>query len=285
MKKDEFRIRDPFILPYEGVYYMFGTGRPENSNSVRQFWCYKSTDLENWSEPICCFEAPADFWGEHDFWAPEVHYYRGKFYMLASFIAEGRNRATQALMADNPEGPYHVCGEPLTPSEWMSLDGTLYVEDGKPYLVFCHEWVQIGDGEIVAVPLKEDLSAADGEPTVLFKASESGWAQEIHLGHLRGVVTDGPCLMKEETGKLILFWSSFYCGEYAVGIAESESGSVYGPWKHSDKLLFEKDGGHGMVFKSYDGKRYFTMHSPNKSPFERASFYEIQKIQGAYQLR
>jgi hypothetical protein len=28
----------------------------------------------------------------------------------------------------------------------MALDGTLWVEDGVPYMIFCHEWIQITDG-------------------------------------------------------------------------------------------------------------------------------------------
>lgn len=285
MKRKDIRIRDPFILPYEGKYYMYGTGTPgaENIDIGRQFWCYISEDLENWSDPVCCFDAPIDFWGEKNFWAPEVHLYKGKFYLFGTFIAEGKNRATQALVADRPEGPYRVCGKPLTPSDWMCLDGTLYLEKEKPYLVFCHEWLQAGDGEIAVVPLKDDLSEPDGEATVLFKASESGWAHEITPSNRRGIVTDGPWLIRED-GKLLMFWSSFHHGEYAVGVAESETGSIFGPWRHWDKLLFGKNGGHGMMFTAFDGKRYFTLHSPNRHPLERANFYEVTKEEGRFVL-
>lgn len=286
MKRQDIRIRDPFILPYEGKYYLYGTGTPgaEDIDIGRQFWCYTSTDLENWSEPVCCFDAPADFWGEKNFWAPEVHIYKGKFYLFGTFFAEGKMRATQALVADKPEGPYRVFGHPLTPADWMCLDGTLYIEDGKPYMVFCHEWLQVGDGEMAVVPLKEDLSAADGEPTVLFKASESGWAEDIHPRSGIGIITDGPWLVNED-GELLMFWSSFHKGEYAVGMAVSQSGSVYGPWQHLPELLFEKNGGHGMLFDGFDGKRYFALHSPNNHPLERPCFYEIEKKDGGYCLK
>ena len=35
----------------------------------------------------------------------------------------------------------------------MTLDGTLYVENGLPYMVYAHEWIQILDGTMEAVPL------------------------------------------------------------------------------------------------------------------------------------
>lgn len=50
---------------------------------------------------------------------------------------------------------------PVTPADWECLDGTLYVAaDGTPYLVFCHEWLQVKDGEMCAMPLTPDLTAA-----------------------------------------------------------------------------------------------------------------------------
>ena len=39
--------------------------------------------------------------------------------------------------------------EAVTPDGWQSLDGTLYVDrSGKPWMVFCHEWLQVGDGQM-----------------------------------------------------------------------------------------------------------------------------------------
>ena len=57
-------------------------------------------------------------------------------------------RATQIFEAKRPEGPFLPIGDklPATPTDEMALDGTLWVENGRPYMVYCHEWVQIGDG-------------------------------------------------------------------------------------------------------------------------------------------
>lgn len=286
MKTSDIRIRDPYILPFQNKYYMYGTGYPgaDNIDENRQFWCYVSDDLKNWSEPILCFDAPSNFWGEKCFWAPEVHLYNGKFYMFATFYAEGKMRATQALVSDNPKGPFVVHSKPLTPEKWMCLDGTLYVEENVPYLVFCHEWLQAVDGEMAYVKLNDNLTEAIEESNVLFTASESGWADVIPQIDYPAYVTDGPWLWKDEE-TLIMFWSSFHKGSYAVGYAVSESGSIKGPWKHSQRLLFEKDGGHGMMFEGFDGKLHFVIHQPNYAPMERPRFYEIEKTDIGYILK
>ena len=278
MKLNEIHIRDPFILAYEGDYYMFGTPMDDFCGGSRGFWCMKSPDMKEWTGPTPCFVPDADFWGERDFWAPEVHLYKDAFYMFATFMAEGCMRTVQILRSERPDGPYEVWSCPVTPAEHMCLDGTLYVEDGCPYMVYCHEWLQVGTGEICMIPLKEDLKGPAGEPVTLFSASEAGWAQPISSRLIDGkptIVTDGPCLWKEE-GKLYMIWSSFHQGKYAMGYCVSESGRVEGPWTQHDDLVMEKDGGHGMIFESFGGEKMLVLLQPNNAPLERPRLFPVK---------
>ena len=144
MKLNEINIRDPYILPYNGKYYMYGTrvriteAYPTRWGEQHGFDVYISEDLENWSEPKSVFERNEDFWGEEEFWAPEVHIYKDKFYMLATFKAAGRCMATHILVCDTPDGQFlPVSKDPVTPPDWVCLDGTLYVDKkGQPHMVF-----------------------------------------------------------------------------------------------------------------------------------------------------
>ena len=275
MKLCDIHIRDPFIINENGKYYMYGSRMIERCNEVG-FGAdvYVSTDFENWQEKAA-FTPPADFWATRDFWAPEVHKYRGKYYMFISLCAEGHNRGTQILVSDSPEGPFKVHSDgPVTPREWMCLDGTLYVDKkGKPYMVFCHEWVQVGDGEMCAIPLTDDLKSACGQPRLLFKASQPVWSDGIREGKY---VTDGPFMYTTKNGRLMMTWSSFHKGAYCVGMAYSDNGEIDGNWTHDERMLFENDGGHGMIFDK-DGKLYFIFHSPNSAPDERAHYIEIEE--------
>jgi hypothetical protein len=286
--RTDLRIRDPFVVPLRerGEYLMFGSnGLQEWGNGHGPgFDCYRSRDLETWHGPIPAFRPDADFWSRQDYWAPEVHAWRGRWYMLASFKAPGRCRATHALVADHPEGPYRpVSPEPLTPRDWECLDGTLHVEEGRPWLVFCHEWLQIRDGTICAVPLSDDLSRPIGEPLLLFRASQSPWTRENDSGKAVGRVTDGPWLHRADDGSLLLLWSSFADQwRYGLAIARS-SGGLRGPWFHHEQPLVADDGGHGMLFRTFAGELRLSLHRPN-STTERAHFLPVREVPGGLAL-
>jgi hypothetical protein len=184
------------------------------------------------------------------------------------------------LAADGPLGPFEpLAGEPVTPRDWECLDGTLHIErDGTPWIVFCHEWLQVKDGRMAAMPLTRDLREAAGEPVVLFRASEAPWTVAGQDGTV--YVTDGPYLHRLSSGELLMLWSSMSRHGYAIGIARSESGTALGPWTHDPEPLLPEDGGHGMLFRAFGGELMLAMHAPNGQPDERAVFCRIEEGDG-----
>lgn len=270
MKLREIHIRDPFILLNNGKYYLYGT-RCRRGAGIG-FDVYISEDLIDWSDPVEVFKKTDDFWGDRNYWAPEVHEYNGKFYMFASFKSDSRRRATEILVADKPDGMFRPHNKKsVTPEDWECLDGTFFIDGGIPYMIFCHEWVQVRDGEICAVRLSDDLTEPVGEPFILFKASEPEWA----LRDADNYVTDGPFLYRATSGKLVMIWSSFSVNGYVEAVAYSDNGRIDGNWIHEKGLLFADDGGHGMIFKDLNDKLRFVMHSPNKSSEERAVMLDL----------
>lgn len=273
--RKEINIRDPFVLVYKGKYYLYGTRGWECWGKGTGLDVYVSTDLENFEDPVEVFTPPKDFWADKNYWAPEVHEYNGAFYMFASFKTDGVCRGTQILKADSPMGPFRLHSDgPVTPRDWECLDGTLYVEKatGKPYIVFCHEWVQIVDGTVCAVELSKDLKIPVGEPKELFHASEAPWIVDIRNGNY---VTDGPFIYRDDNGEITMLWSSFGKEGYTLALAKSESNTIDGPWIQVPNLLFSKDGGHGMLFKNLEGKLMGALHSPNINGEERPYFFNV----------
>ena len=276
MKLSEINIRDPFILTYENKYYMYGSrvSQPyEGSMWGDQygFDVYESDDLENWSAPKCIFEKNDNFWGEYHFWAPEVHLYKGKFYLIATFKAKGRCRGTHILVCDTPNGTFvPISKDPATPLDWECLDGTLYIDKkGKPHLVFCHEWLQIDNGTVCEVELSDDLTRAVSAPRELWDAKCYPNVKAITKKGT-GFVTDGPFFHRCENGDLICIWSTHDKDTgYVELICKSSNGDIDGDWVLLDKPLFDKDGGHGMIFTDLSGDLRFVMHSPNTILLER----------------
>lgn len=278
MKLQDIHIRDPFILLEGGRYYLYGSRGNEAWGKATGLDVYESDDLVSWSGPSVVFTPPEGFWADMHFWAPEVHQYHGKFYMFVSFKSETACRGTQILVADTPKGPFTLHSDgPVTPRDWECLDGTLYIDrDGKPYMVFCHEWLQVRDGEMCAVRLSDDLKQAVGEPFLLFRASEPDWA----LKDKTEFVTDGPWMYRTASGKLLMLWSSSAANGYVEAIAYSNNGDVTGRWQHQKQLLFDQDGGHGMIFTSKEGKLFFILHNPNNSPMERPVILPLEERDG-----
>ncbi|MDR1860638.1 MAG: glycoside hydrolase family 43 protein [Bacteroidales bacterium] len=284
----DIHVRDPYILPVAktGWYYLYKSASvtSESGITVGGVEAWKSKDLVNWEGPVQVFRMPENNWITGRVWAPEVHEYRGKYYLFATLNSDivwkaAREkwppytfRGVQIFWSKSPEGPFKPFSLlPHTPMDYCALDGTLWVEDGVPYMIYCHEWVQLGDGAMNLMPLKKDLSAAAGPSMRLFYASAAPWGKQ----DASQCVTDGCFLYRTKTGKLLMLWSSFTKeGQYAVGIAESATGKVTGPWRQQEEPLFTADGGHSMLFRTFDGRLCLTLHQPNHSN-ERARIFDI----------
>lgn len=233
---DEIRVHDPWIFADASskTYYLYTAFRSNGGGSARgTVIVYQSKDLAVWTGPKTIFEVPDSGWANpaDGLWAPEIHPYQGRFYLLATLHnnkkmlpdaeVDGRTtqievrykglgphlRGTQVFVGDSPLGPFRpLVDRPAPPPASMTLDGTLYVEDGSPYMVYAHEWVQLVDGAMEAIQLTPDLAQGIGEPFFLFKASDAPWlrARTTVSNHPVNYVTDGPELYRTQQGRLVM---------------------------------------------------------------------------------
>ncbi|MBO4907574.1 MAG: family 43 glycosylhydrolase [Bacteroidaceae bacterium] len=279
---DSIILSDPCILADSAskTYYMTGTGG----------LLWTSTDLRTWDGPRQFLEFDTASWmGHHpQIWAAELHQYKGRYYCFATFTnreitidstANGRipRRATHVLVSDKPDGPYRPAGNQIyLPAHEATLDGTLWVDnDDNPYMVYCHEWLQTGDGTIEMMRLTDDLSGSLYSSRLLFRASDSPWSIDSKADaatvaptrHQRGdgtwpnVVTDGPWLFRTQNGRLGLFWTSWRDDVYTTGVAYSVTGTLLGPWVHETEPLLPPNYGHGMLFHDFRGMLVMSVHS------------------------
>ena len=294
---NDIYVRDPYIYADESThtYYLYRSSHENQPNGTFRggVEVFQSKDLKNWTGPKRVLTIPKDNWITGAVWAPEMHEYNGKYYLFATINSDvvwrqdaARPwlkytwRGTQIFRAESPEGPFEAFDDkmPITPYSQMCLDGTLYEENGQPYLVYCHEWVEITDGTMNAVSLSKDLSHRIGEPVTLFCSSAASWSTGLDQPDgSKSYITDGCYLYKsEKSGKLFMIWSSFDNGQYALGVAESATGRVLGPWIQQPEPIFSHNGGHGMIFRSFNGDLYLILHSPNEpDQAERAHLFKL----------
>lgn len=289
MLLSDIRIRDPFILCHEGTYYLYGTiGEPK----ARELYVHKSLDLVNWEGPEVIYTLRDDSWAKGELWAPEVHLYCGRFYLMHTMLGKNGLRATEISVADSPCGPFlPISDRPATPADRSCIDGTLCTENGRPYLIYSHDWPDCYDesagayvGKIEAIELTPDLTRAVGEPFLLFSSKEAPLSGE-HPTHCswRGqkIVrygSDGPFVHRLRDGRHFLVWSPIPDGNYMILGAVADS--VRGPWQHLDTPVFANNGGHSMIFADKDGDLRLCLHWPEIYWQERPMLLPIREEHG-----
>lgn len=299
LRLNDIRMRDPFILePAPGEFVLFGTSDANVwGGPATGFDCYTSRDLEHWDGPVAAFRPPPGFWADTQFWAPEAYALDGRFFMFATLATStgARPRGVAVLVADSPTGPYRPWSAgPVTPATQPCLDGTLHIDsDGTRWLVYSRgaegtpAQAGIGDGKMFALRLSDDLRSGVDEPVLLFAASSANWTRPLRFPEgveppkglnlaADPMFTDGPFLIRAAEGTLLMLWSSHSETGYAMGVAESASGTITGPWTQQREPLWSSDGGHGMILRTSAGRDYLSFHWPNSSPDERVTLTEIE---------
>ena len=304
-KVENIRIRDPYILVDNGTYYMYGT------RSFGELDVFTSTDLGVWTELEPAFAGGSAFWGDAAgsadvegklaaYWAPEVFAYEGAYYMFATFTKDEEAMNQQAvviLKSDSPAGPFQVWSEDpngykgaVTPADHSCIDGTLYIENGIPYMIYVHQHqctnaaCNDGMGSMAYVQLSADLKTTVGDYVECFDASDLDWISTL-TGHAPSV-TDGPEVYTAPDGQKYLLWSTHWDGDYCqiaspfntLSKAELFTAVVL----HSTKIFpdttdgtdVEVDGGHGMIFTDLNGQDVLVLHAPNAGS-ERARFFDV----------
>ena len=286
-------LRDPFVVAdaASGLYHLFVTNAPTLSGTPGAgTMVYRSRNLRDWSAPLAVFTPTPDLWASRGAWAPEVHRWKGRWYLLTTLhdttkplplpqagdlgipvqIPQHR-RGTVIAVSDSLLGPFTVVDptRPVAPPSFMTLDGTLFKDDrGRPWMVYAHEWIQKIDGTVEAVRLKDDLSGPVGKPIHLFKGSDATWLGEEmpapSANQILPYVTDGPELIRLPGGALAMLWSTFekntnstngvVNGGYVQTLAVSPSGRLHGPWLQKRPLV-RRGTGHGMSFRMFPGTK------------------------------
>lgn len=266
----EIRVADPFVFLHNGVYYLTGT---TNLPDGQGFAYYTSTDLTKWEYKGALYSKPDDHIGTSAFWAPEVKFHKGKFYMTYSCYVPSTGLAMTCLsVSDKPEGPFKDAYTPWLDLDYSAIDANIFVDDdGVPYVYYSkNETIdnvetggRIGTGQLYVAKLKQDLSGIDGDPVFISGASQP-W-EKVKWENNR--CNEGPFVIKRD-GIYYMTYSANDTGYEYYGVGVATAKHPLGPWiKEDDNPLMTTDlskgissPGHNSIVKDPDGHLCIVYH-------------------------
>lgn len=282
---------DPWITSRNGVYYYMNT--TGNSLVIRK--TRRIEDLEHAQRKVI-WTPPSSGPYSHDIWAPELHFLHGKWYVY--FAADAGTTKTHRLWVlensspDPLEGSWAFKGELKAPSDKWAIDGSVFENRGKLYLVWSG-WEGDANGvQSIYLAQLENPWTVKGN-RVRISTPDHPWEKVGDLPDRRAShetnpgadkadpphvdVNEGPEVLEHE-GKLFLIYSASGCWTnfYELGMATaSASSDLMNPasWKKSPLPVFWESPaahaygtGHNGFFKSPDGKQDWIIYHANKEP-------------------
>ncbi|QIK71539.1 family 43 glycosylhydrolase [Propioniciclava coleopterorum] len=162
---------DPTIIRgQDGYWYMYASQtvmRKDNTSGSHVMPMMRSSDLVDWTYIGDVFTAAnAPTWWPFEgslFWAPDIRYINGTYYLYYSFNRPGKDQAIGLATSDSPAGPWTDIGHPVVNINdgTNEIDSSLYIgEDGTKYLYYG----SFGNGGIKVVRLNAEGTASVGTP-------------------------------------------------------------------------------------------------------------------------
>ncbi|MBD2091327.1 family 43 glycosylhydrolase [Microcoleus sp. FACHB-1515] len=277
---------DPFVWQHEGIYYAIGTGEPEAEGAVQDvhkqpvFPLLRSEDFVTWQFAGNALQRPDADLGTH-FWAPEIAFEDGKFYLYYSVGHEDKHHQLRVAASDRPLGAYVDCGKALIdPSTCpFAIDPHPFRDDdGQWYLFYAQDFLDSDDevraGTALMVDRLVTMSELAGEAKVVLRA-RSNWQRFLADRSMYGGVYDwhtleGACVRKHE-GRYYCFYSSgrWETEDYGVdyGVADRVMGDYSDAGNETGARVLRTvpdrvfGPGHNSIVLSPNGEEYIVYHA------------------------
>ncbi|HSE97159.1 MAG TPA: glycoside hydrolase family 43 protein, partial [Blastocatellia bacterium] len=257
-------------LKHRGEYWCYSTGFWKEG---RCFGVLHSTNLINWRELAGAMEPLPG--GATCYWAPEVTYDNGRFYMYYS-VGNEEFMEIRVAVAEDPAGPFIDSGRRLT-TEQFAIDPHVFQNaDGARYMFYATDFLEhthIGTGTVMDRMI--DLFTLAGRPRPVTRARFDWQVYDPHRiekGGVRWHTVEGPFVLARKGLYYQMFsggnwknmtygvsyavtddleteaeWEQASDGELVLPILRTIRGSVLGP-------------GHNSVVRGPDNQELFCVY-------------------------
>ena len=212
---------DPFVLKFNGEYFAYCTGDSPEGNV---FGVLRSRDLIEWEKiggAMRRLDNESPF-----YWAPEVTYSNGTFYL---YYSVGNEELMEIRLATSkvPFGGFEDAGIRLT-SEDFAIDPHVFKDgDGKRYLFYATDFLEhthIGTGVVADRMISWHELAGSPVPVVRAKYDWQVYdPRREEKGGVRWHTVEGPFVLERKGKKYLMFsGGNWKQPSYGVGFAVTE---------------------------------------------------------------
>ena len=239
---------DPFVLRCGDRYLAYGTGSVVDG---LYFEVLESTDLVNWRRVGGALQPVAPDLGV-DYWAPEVVFDEGRFWMYYSVGFGDAGHHLRVAVADAPEGPFVDQGVDLTPHELFAIDPHPFLdEDGNWFLFYARDVLDAPRvGTQLAVDVMPTMTSLAQQPRVVVEPT-ADWqifqrSRPMYGGVYDWHTIEGPTV-KYHAGRYYCLYSAGSWLNESYAVAWAVAPGPLGPWT-------EPGGGRGRLLATIPGK-------------------------------
>ncbi len=286
-------LADPFVWKHNETYYAIGTGETDAEGKAlgKAFTVLQSADFYDWQFAANALLRPDRSLG-NNFWAPEVAFEDGRFYLYYSVGHGDKLHQLRVAQSGSPQGPYRDMGITLVDPQRcpFAIDPHPFKDDdGSWYLFYARDFLETEGGRagtaLVMAPLERMTKL--GEERVVLRA-HADWQRFQENRAMYGRVWDwhtleGP-FVRKRNGQYYCFYSGGRWETENYGVDYGVAANVTGPYSDAGneagpRVLRSvpnrlKGPGHASIIAGPDGEDYIAFHAWNPEMTMRRMYVE-----------
>ncbi len=273
---------DPFVWQHDGEYLAIGTGEREATGNPSEmvFPLLRSNNFSKWERVGRALLRPDHSLGMN-FWAPEVAFAEGKFWLYYSVGFGDKQHQLRVASSDTPLGPYQDRDSALIDLSCcpFAIDAHPFRDDdGQWYLFYARDFLDCPDGTRPGTALQvarlKSMTELENEGVVVLRAKHD-WQRfdsnrAMNGGHYDWHTLEGPFVRKRD-GRYYCFYSGGRWENETYGVDYTVAENVLGPYSSEGnesrpRVLRTIPGeligpGHNSIVRGPDGEDYIVYHA------------------------